>query len=49
MSKRLSRAELKFRKDVKQEIDYNSKPDKPQIWWGGRPNPIFIPKRGKKK
>ncbi len=47
MTKRLSKQELKFAKNIKNQIDRDSQ-EKPPTFWN-QPNPIFIPKRKKKK
>lgn len=47
MTKRLSKQELKFAKNIKNQIDRDSQ-EKPPTFWN-QSNPIFIPKRKKKK
>lgn len=47
MTKRLSKQELKFSKNIKKKIESDSK-EKTPLWYN-QSNPIFIPKRKKKK
>lgn len=43
----MKKAEYKFYRDKKQEIQYDSKENQREYWHGS--NPIYIPKRKKKK
>lgn len=47
MSKKLSKTELKMHRDAKEKIDSDAKPN--DKTWFSRHNPIYIPKRKKKK
>lgn len=44
----MKKAEYKFHRDKKQEIDNQSRQNNPIFNWS-EPRPIFIPKRKKKK
>lgn len=41
----MKKSELKFRRNIKRQIDDLSKPNIPQSFWCNNPNPIYIPKR----
>lgn len=49
MSKKLSKADLTFQKDVKEKIDRDSNQNEGQSWRYPNNTPIFIPKRKKFK
>lgn len=48
MTKKLSRAELKMNRDVSNKIKDDANANKVPFYWQGS-NPIFIPRRKKKK
>ncbi len=48
MSKRISKSDLHFHKNLKDEFERQSKPNQPIIW-GNNSQPIHFPKRKKKK
>jgi hypothetical protein len=45
MSKKLTKADLQFNKNVKKRIDSDAKENKQSISFCSIPNPIFIPKK----
>lgn len=45
----MKKAELRFNKGRKQQIEDLAKPNTPQFYWGSNTNPIYIPKRKYKK
>lgn len=49
MSKKLTKADLQFNKNVKERINSDAKENKQNIMFCSITNPIFIPKRNNNK